>query len=291
MGEKKLFVFGLGYTAVRLATAVKAEGWSVAGTTRTPERAEILAAAGFDVHLFAPGHPLDDPAKAFDGVTHALFTIPPDSRGDPVLAAYGEALAKVPTIEWAGYLSSTAVYGDTGGEWVGEASWLKPGSDRARHRVVAEKGWLDLRRQAFFPVHVFRLPGIYGPGRSAIDDLRAGRAKRIDKPGQVFSRIHADDIVQTLRASMAKPNPGGIYNVADDRPAPAHEVVAFAAQLLGMEPPPLIPFDQAELSPMAASFYAECRRVKNDRIKNRLGVTLLYPDYQAGLAAQRAAEA
>lgn len=291
MVDKRLFVFGLGYTAVRFANALKAEGWSVAGTTRSPERCEALAAAGFDVHLFGPGHPLVDEVAALAGATHVLFTIPPDSKGDPVFTRYGEALAASRSIEWAGYLSATSVYGDTGGEWVGEAAWLKPGSDRARYRVAAEKGWLDLRRQAFFPVHVFRLPGIYGPGRSAIDDLRAGRAKRIDKPGQVFSRIHVDDIGQTLRASMDKPNPGGIYNVADDLPAPAHEVVAYAAELLGVEPPPLVPFAEADLSPMGASFYAECRRVKNERIKTRLGVSLLYPDYRAGLAAQLAAEA
>jgi nucleoside-diphosphate-sugar epimerase len=290
MSGQRLFVFGLGYAARALATALKAEGWSVAGTARTAEGCAALDEAGFEAHRFADDHPLDNADAALAEATHVLLSIPPGPRGDPVLARYGELLTRLRPLEWVGYLSSTAVYGDTGGEWVSEASWLKPGSDRARRRVEAERGWLDLRRQQFLPVHVFRLPGIYGPGRSAIDDLRAGTAKRIDKPGQVFSRIHVDDIAGTLRASMARRNPGGIYNVADDLPAPAHEVVAHAAGLLGIAPPPLVPVAGAGLSEMGASFYAECRRVRNDRIKTKLGVVLKHPDYTSGLAAQLAAE-
>jgi nucleoside-diphosphate-sugar epimerase len=193
-------------------------------------------------------------------------------------------------LDWAGYLSTTGVYGDTKGEWVSEAAWLKPTGDRQKRRVEAERGWLGIYRQYGVPMHLFRLAGIYGPGRSALDSVRAGDAKRVDKPGQVFCRVHVDDIAATLRASMAKPTLGAVYNVADDLPTPSHEVVEHACRLLGVEPPPLIPFDQAELSPMAASFYTDCRRVKNDRIKRQLGVTLAYPDYRAGLDAQFAAE-
>lgn len=290
MTAPRLFVFGLGYSAGVLVEALRAEGWRVAGTTRSPDKRDALAGRGIEAFLFDAGRPLDDPGAALADTTHLLLSVPPGERGDPVLTHHAAAIAGLRTLDWAGYLSTTGVYGDTKGEWVGEAAFLKPGNDRARRRVAAERGWLDLYRQYGVPMHVFRLPGIYGPGRSAIDSLRDGTARRIDKPGQVFSRIHVDDIAGTLRASMARPNPGGIYNVADDLPAPAHEVVAHAAALLGVEPPPLVPIDQADLSPMAASFYAENRRVKNDRIKTRLGVVLKHPDYRAGLEAQLAAE-
>lgn len=289
MSERRLFVFGLGYTAQRLADRLRREGgWRIAGTTRDPVLAETLRSHGIDAMVFDRNTPLADPAAALAGATHILLSIPPDERGDPALACHGEAVARLRGVEWAGYLSTTGVYGDTGGEWVSEASWLRPGEARHRQRVQAERGWLDLYRQHGLPLHVFRLAGIYGPGRSAIDNLLAGTAKRIDKPGHVFCRIHVDDIVETLLASMARPNPGGIYNVADDEPAPQHEVVAFAAQLLGREPPPLIPLAEAKLSEMAASFYADCRRVKNARIKDKLGVRLHHPDYRSGLSAQAA---
>lgn len=290
MSRYRLFVFGLGYTGARFARRMKAQGWSVAGTTRSPERAAALRAEGIDAMPFERGEPLADAAAILSDVTHLLLSVPPDQRGDPVLAEHGAVLAECRDLAWAGYLSTTGVYGDTGGEWVTEASWLRPGGERQRRRVTAEKGWLDSYRQRGVPLHVFRLSGIYGPGRSAIDQLRAGTAKRVDKPGHVFCRIHVDDVGETLLASMAKPNPGGVYNVADDLPAPQQEVVAYASELLGVEPPPLVPFAEAELSEMAASFYADCRRVANKRIKERLGVTLRYPDYRVGLAAQLAAE-
>jgi nucleoside-diphosphate-sugar epimerase len=184
-----------------------------------------------------------------------------------------------------GYLSTTGVYGDRGGDWVDEESALDPVNERSRLRVEAEAAWL----QRDLPVHVFRLAGIYGPGRSAFDRLRAGRAQRIVKPGQVFSRIHVADIARVLAASMAAPEPGRVYNVADDEPAPPQDVIEHAAQLLGVEVPPAVPFESADLSPMARSFYRESKRVANDRIKRELGVKLLYPDYRAGLAAVLAA--
>ncbi len=291
MPTPRLFVFGLGYSAMALAHALLAAGWRVAGTTRTPERKAELERSGIETFLFDRGRPLDDARAALDGTTHLLVSVPPDERGDPVLAHHAGDVAGLMGLDWAGYLSTTGVYGDTGGEWVSEASWLKPTGDRQRRRVEAERGWLDQHRRHGVPMHVFRLAGIYGPGRSAIDSLRAGTAKRIDKPGHVFCRIHVDDVAAVLRASMERPNLGGIYNVADDLPAPQHEVVEHAARLLGVEPPPLTPFAEAALSPMAASFYADCRRVRNDRIRNRLGVALRYPDYRAGLSGVLAAEA
>ncbi len=290
MTTPRLFIFGLGYTAGVLARDRLAQGWRVAGTCRSPDKRAALEAQGIEAFVFDRAHPLADPAAALAGTTHLLLSVPPDDRGDPVLACHGGDIAGLMSVDWAGYLSTTGVYGNTNGEWVSEAAWLKPGNDRQRRRVEAERGWLDLYRQRGLPLHVFRLPAIYGPGRSALDHVRAGTARRIDKPGQVFARVHVEDIAGTLLASMARPSPGSIYNVADDAPTPSPEVIEYACSLLGVEPPPLVPFDQAELSPMSASFWSESRRVKNDRIKTRLGVVLRYPDYRAGLDAQAAAE-
>jgi nucleoside-diphosphate-sugar epimerase len=184
-----------------------------------------------------------------------------------------------------GYLSTTGVYGDRDGGWVDESSALKPTGERGRRRLAAEAAWLELHRRARLPVHIFRLAGIYGPGRSALDAVRAGRAQRIDKPGQVFSRIHVADIVQVLRASMARPDPGAIYNLCDDDPAPPEAVIAFACELLGVPKSPLVPFAEARLSEMARSFYADNKRVSNRRIKEQLGVRLAYPSYKDGLRA------
>jgi nucleoside-diphosphate-sugar epimerase len=289
MTDPRLFVFGPGYSARVFADALRADGWRIAATCRSEERKAELEAQGIEAFLFDRGRPLADAKAALAGTTHLLVSIPPDAKGDPVLDQHARDLADLRTLDWAGYLSTTGVYGDTGGEWVSEAAWLKPTGERQKRRVEAERGWLNLYRQYGVPTHLFRLAGIYGPGRSAIDSVRDGTARRVDKPGQVFCRIHVDDIARTLRASMARPTLGAVYNVADDLPSPSHEVVEYACRLLGVAPPPLIPFDQAEMSPMAASFYADCRRVKNDRIKRQLGVTLAYPDYRTGLEAQLAA--
>ncbi|MFP5515769.1 MAG: SDR family oxidoreductase [Alphaproteobacteria bacterium] len=289
MTDPRLFVFGPGYSARVFADALRADGWRVAATCRSEEKKAELEARGIEAFLFDRGRPLADAKAALAGTTHLLVSIPPDAKGDPVLDQHARDLADLRTLDWAGYLSTTGVYGDTGGEWVSEAAWLKPTGERQKRRVEAERGWLNLYRQYGVPMHLFRLAGIYGPGRSAIDSVRDGTARRVDKPGQVFCRIHVDDIARTLRASMARPTLGAVYNVADDLPSPSHEVVEYACRLLGVAPPPLIPFDQAEMSPMAASFYADCRRVKNDRIKRQLGVTLAYPDYRTGLEAQLAA--
>ena len=277
-----LFCFGLGYTAQALGRVLAAAGWRVAGTSRSAAGAAELERDGWTAVAFSRDHTLA-PA-CFAGATHILVSVPPDEAGDPVLQAMGEVIADQRPA-WLGYLSTTGVYGDRGGGWVDESADLLPVGARGRRRVAAESAWRDLMRRRNTPVHLFRLAGIYGPGRSALDQLRAGTAKRIDKPGQLFSRIHVEDIVATLRASIAKPNPGAAYNVGDDEPAPPQEVVAHAAALLGLPAPPLEPFDPARLSPMAASFYAESKRVANRRIKQELGVRLAFPTYREGLAA------
>ncbi len=293
MGQPRLFCFGLGYTARVLAAALMGEGWTVAGTCRDEAARADLAADGIDAFLFDRDRPLDDAGAALGGATHLLSSVPPDAEGDPVLARHAGAIAAMDGLAWAGYLSSTGVYGDTGGAAVDESAAVNPTSERGRRRAEAEGGWLELRRAAGVPVHVFRLSGIYGPGRSALDAVRAGQARRIDKPGHLFARIHVDDIAAVLRASMARPDPGAVYNVCDDEPAAAADVVAFACELLGVDAPPLVPFHQAakEMSPMALSFWRDNRRVDNSRIKGELGVRLKFPDYRAGLRAVLAAQA
>jgi nucleoside-diphosphate-sugar epimerase len=278
-----LFCFGLGYTAERLARRLAARGWTVRGTVREPAARPDLAAAGFALLPFDRERPV--PADALAGVTEVLHSIPPDEAGDPVLDRHRDDLRAVPTLRWLGWLGTTAVYGDRQGAWVDEDDAIAPDSPRAARRAAAERGWLE----SGLPAHVFRLAGIYGPGRSALDELRAGTARRIVKAGQVFSRIHVDDIVAVLEASIARPSPGRVYNVCDDEPAPPQDVVAFAAALLGVAPPPEQPFATADLSPMARSFYAASRRVRNARIKAELGVHLAYPSYREGLQALLAA--
>ena len=279
----KLFCFGLGYSALALAETLLAEGWGVAGTCRAAEKQADFARRGVEALLFESDRPLVE--SAFEGVTHVLQSIPPGAEGDPVLAMHGAMLARRRQIRWFGYLSTTGVYGDRGGDWVEEHDDLQPTGERGRRRVAAEVGWSRLLYAEGLPLHVFRLAGIYGPGRSALDSLRAGTAKRVIKPGQVFSRIHVADIVQVLRTSMARPNAGAVYNVCDDDPAPPWEVVEYAAELLGIPAPPAVPFEQAELSDMARSFYDDSKRVRNDRIKRELGVQLMYPSYREGLRA------
>jgi nucleoside-diphosphate-sugar epimerase len=275
-----LFCFGFGYTARKLARRLASEGWTVRGTCRTEESA---SEAGFPAEVFDRDHPL--PRQALHGVTHLLVSVPPNAAGDPVLAVHGEDIAGIGGLRWLGYLSTTGVYGDRGGSWVDETAEVSPSGERGRRRVAAEAGWLELWNRHRVPVHIFRLAGIYGPGRSTFDALRAGTAKRIDKPAQVFSRIHVDDLAYVLAASMNQPRPGAVYNVCDDQPAAPEAVVAHAAALLGVPAPPLVPFEAAGLSPMARSFYDDNKRVSNRLIKSELGVTLRYPDYRAGLAA------
>ena len=276
MTRPSFLMLGHGYSAAALAARLP--GWRVQGTTRIPggdARKDVEALNWADAAAVD---------AAIAGAEGILVSIPPADGGDPALRRYGPALAGSKA-GWVGYLSTTAVYGDRQGGWVDETGELAPVSERGRWRVAAEAAWLA----SGLPVHVFRLAGIYGPGRSALDKLREGRAHRVVKPGQVFSRIHVDDIAGVLLASMARPDPGRAYNVADDEPAPPQDVIAHAARLLGLPVPPEVPFAEAELSPMARSFYGESKRVANRRIKEELGVKLAWPDYRAGLAAILAA--
>ncbi len=283
-----LLSLGHGYSARALARSL-GPGWRVIGTTRSPDKAAALRNEGVEPRVW-PGTDLaDDIAEA----THILASAGPDEAGDPFLPLLGGALARARPA-WVGYLSTTGVYGDQGGDWVDEDSPLAPGTERGRRRALAEEQWRTVSEDGGWPLALFRLAGIYGPGRGPFQRIRSGEARRIVKPGQVFSRIHVDDIAQVVAAAMARPEaaaPGGTaFNVCDDDPAPPQDVLEEAARLLGLPPPPEIPYKAADLSPMARSFYAESKRVRNDRIKKRLGVRLLYPTYRDGLAALLAAE-
>ncbi|MCR9219536.1 MAG: SDR family oxidoreductase [Alphaproteobacteria bacterium] len=304
----RLFIFGYGFSAAAFAARMIARGIPVAATCRSAEKAERLRAAGIEPHLFdgtaAPsadrgaadrgaadreaaerGAALD---AALAAATMLLSSVPPDGEGDPVLRGAEPAIRAGAPYRWIGYLSTTGVYGDRDGGWVDETSALEPTGPRGARRVEAERAWAALSECG--PVMRFRLAGIYGPGRSALDTVRQGRARRIVKPGQVFSRIHVEDIAAALEASTDRPDPGAAYNLCDDEAAPPQEVIAHACDLLGVAPPPEIPFEAAELSDMARSFYRDNKRVRNDRIKRELGVRLAYPTYREGLAAQLAAE-
>ncbi len=284
--QRRLFCFGLGFSALALARGLLAAGWTVAGTTRSAEKAAALREEGIEVFAFDRERPL--PQSALASTTHLLVSIAPDELGDPVLDCHGDDLASL-EIQWVGYLSTTGVYGNRDGGWVDEDSALRPTAKRSERRAAAEAAWLEAWRHQGLPVHLFRLAGIYGPGRSMLDTVRAGKAKRIDRPGQVFSRIHVDDIAAVLRASMKRPRPGGVYNVCDDDPASPAEVTAYACGLLGVEPPPLQPLEAAGLSPMGLSFWSDNKRVSNRRLHEELAVTLTYPSYKAGLDALLAA--
>lgn len=290
MSQKRLFCFGYGYTGDFLGQALKAHGWEVAGTTRDNDKRRLLKSHGIRPYLFDFEQPLEDPILFLRNTTHLLISTPPDDEGDPAFIMHAEDVLKIPTIEWVGYLSSTSVYGDREGGWVDENSEIRPSTKRGSRRAKAENQWLSLFHNAGLPVHNFRLAGIYGPGRSALDSVRAGIARRINKPGHAFSRIHIDDIVQTLLASMARSDPGASYNLADDLAAPSHEVIRVACEMLGIEPPPLLPYDEADMAPIARSFYGDNKRIRNERIKQELGVRLRYPTYVEGLKGCLAAE-
>ena len=284
--QKHLFCFGYGYSCDYLGhlLAGSGEDWRIAGTTRDEDKFAQMSERGIAPFMFDYDQPLSDPAGALERVTHLLVSTPPDDEGDPAFLLHAQDILRVcKNLEWVGYLSTTGVYGNTDGEWIDESAPLQATSRRGIKRAKAEEQWLSLHRSSGLPVHILRLSGIYGPGRSALDSVRAGIARRIDKPGQVFGRIHVEDIAQAIKASMDHPMPGAIYNVIDNEPAPSHEVIAHACQLLGFAEPPLIPIEEADLSPMAQSFYDDNRRVKNEKLKNELGVALKYPTYREGL--------
>lgn len=271
---KRFFLFGLGFSGRVIARRLTEAGWAVTGTTRSGEALDL---PGVTILPFDRSHPL--PPGALDGFDAVLSSVPPDADGDPVLDGLEESLAAARPA-WIGYLSTTGVYGDHGGALVDEDTPPAPDLERSRRRLAAETRWRDLG------AHAFRLAGIYGPGRSAVDTVRQGKARRVVKPGQVFSRIHVDDIAAAISASLERPNPGRIYNLCDDDPAPPQDVIAHACALLGVEPPPEMPWEEAKasLSPMALSFYADNKRVDNTRMKLELGLRLKYPSHREGLA-------
>jgi nucleoside-diphosphate-sugar epimerase len=279
-----LLSFGHGFSADALARILLPQGWRIIGTTRSEDKAARLHQAGIEPRIW-PGANM---RPALDAATHLLISAAPDENGDPVLAQLqAEIAARAGQFTWVGYLSTTGVYGDHAGDWVDETTALTPATKRGIARVQAEAAWAAIPD---LPLHIFRLAGIYGPGRGPFAKVRDGSARRIIKPGQVFSRTHVADIAQVLAASIARPNPGAIYNVCDDDPAPPEDVIGYAAELLGLPLPPAQDFATAEMTPMARSFYAESKKVRNDRIKDELGVRLIYPDYRRGLQALLAQE-
>lgn len=281
--DKHIFFFGFGYVASFLATKLSYLGCKISGTTTNPEKKAHLEAQGYNMYLFDHHHMIPDPLAVMDDVTHILFSIPPNEEGDIAFEMHGLDIARLNNLEWAGYLSAATVYGNHGGEWVSEDTPPAPSSRRGTLRMNAEEDWYSLNLSDDLPLHIFRLAGIYGPGRSAIDTVKSGVARRLDKPGHVFNRIHVEDIVQVLISSMMHPNPVSIYNLADDMPTPSHEIIQFACNLLGVDSPPLQSFDQTEVAPIMRSFYKDNKRMRNDKIKEELKVELLYPDYKKGL--------
>lgn len=276
---KTLLSFGHGYSAQEIAKTLVAGGWRVIGTTRSAEKAEALRATGVEPMIW-PGTDLNDAIKAAD---HMLFSAGPDGDGDPVFNAWGQQIAaRAKALNWVGYLSTTGVYGNFDGDWVDETTPLNPTTRRGQLRKAAEEAWQSIPN---LPLHIFRLAGIYGPGRGPFSKVRNGTARRVIKDGQVFSRTHVEDIAQVVLASIKHPNAGAAYNVCDDDPAPPQDVIAHAAELLEMPVPSAIAYEDAEFTPMARSFYAENKKVRNNRIKDELGVTLKYPTYREGLAA------
>jgi len=284
----KLLVFGYGYSAHAIAERLRVAGHEIAATVQTEAKADQLSRSGIRARLFSDEHRDDAITEEIAASDAILVSIPPDQRGDRVLAAFGELIAAAPQLGWIGYLSTVGVYGDHAGNWVDETTPVVPREGRSRLRVEAERAWLDFGAVHGKATHLFRLAGIYGPGRNPLAQLAAGTARRIVKPGQVFNRIHVADIAAVIEASLMRPRAGAIYNVSDDEPAPPQDVVSFAAQLCGVAPPPEIPFAAADLTPMGRSFYDKNNRVRSGLIRSELGVVLRYPNYREGLTALRA---
>lgn len=276
----RFFLFGAGYSA-RAFAGQRPENTDISGTTRSPDRFDLLRRSGIEPHLFDGSALGAKVRQALGDVTHVVVSAAPGEAGDPVLRAAGDVLMAMPRLEWVAYLSTVGVYGDHGGEWVDESSACHPVSVRSKSRLAAEQAWSALGERRDVPVAILRLAGIYGPGRNTFVNLEKGTAKRLIKPGQVFNRIHVEDIAGALWHLTAARS-GGIFNVTDDEPAPPQDVVAYAAGLMGVEPPPETPFETAELSPMTRSFYGENKRVSNKKLRNS-GYALRYPDYRASI--------
>ena len=278
-----LFCFGLGFSGKALSLSLLKEGWKVSGTTRDPKKLEVLSQEGFDVYFFPDEECLIE--EQLFSATHILVTIPPKVEGDIVFNRYQDILIQARNLQWLGYVSSTGVYGDHKGKWVDETSELMVVDERNKLRLMAENQWRELDRKGKIGVHIFRPAGIYGPGRNVLETVKSGGARRIEKKGQVNGRVHVEDLISVLKASMHKPNPGSIYNVCDDEPASSKEVLEFACSLLKVDPPPLVHFDQVELSDMARKFYLDNKKVRNQKIKMELGVKLRYPNYREGISS------
>ncbi|HEY9013260.1 MAG TPA: SDR family oxidoreductase [Devosia sp.] len=282
-----VFFFGMGYSSLASARAIHQTIDSdipIAGTTRTEERAEDLADTAYRIHVFdgeSQGTTLDEDLSR---ATHVILSIPPDEHGDPVLSHHRASLDAARDLQWIGYYSTVGVYGNFDGAWIDESADTNPINLRSRHRVEVEQHWRDYAAGRGVPLLILRLAGIYGPGRSAFDKLRDGTARRIVKPGQVFNRIHVEDIGR-VTALAARRKLAGTFNLADDEPAPPQDLVTYAAQRLGVPPPPEIPFETAQMTEMARSFYSDNKRVSNKAIKEALGIELLYPSYRHGLDA------
>ena len=285
----KLFIFGLGYSAAFFAQRFLARGDQVTGTARSDAKAMTMADAGLTARVFGPESRNDDIESDISACDALLVSVPPDANGDPVLRTYAKQIAVAKNLRWIGYLSTIGVYGDHAGGWVDEQTPTNPANERSSRRVAAEQEWLAIGAKGNVSVQIFRLAGIYGPGRNQLVQIVQGTARRVIKPGQVFNRIHVEDIARVLYASLARPRDGAIYNVTDDAPAPPQDVVTFAAQLCGRAPPPQVRLEDAALTDMGRSFYDENKRVRNRLIHDELGVTLLYPTYREGLAALKAA--
>ena len=282
-----VFFFGMGYSSLATARAIHKNvdpDIPIAGTTRTTDTAERLADTAYRIHVFdglSPGTTLSEDLLS---ATHVVLSIPPDEHGDPAFQFHRETIEAAPNLEWLGYFSTVGVYGDFGGAWVDEAASTRPVNARSQVRVDVENRWREFADDRGVPLLILRLAGIYGPGRSAFDKLRDGTARRIVKPGQVFNRIHVDDIGRVTQLAAAR-RLGGTYNLGDDEPAPPQDLVTYAAKLVGVPPPPDVPFAEAEMTTMARSFYADNKRVSNKAIKAALGIDLLYPSYREGLDA------
>ena len=278
-----LFVFGLGYSAGAAARAMQGKANWIGGTTRTVEKVAALTADDLHPFIFDGASAGEGVAQAVHDATHLIVSISP-GESDPVLAHHHAAVLASPNLRWIGYLSTVGVYGNYGGAWVTERTTPHPASERTKQRVTAEKAWAKLAAQRETPLATFRIAGIYGPGRNAFVKLVEGRAHNVAKPGQVFNRIHVADLAATLVAAIER-NASGVFNVADDEPTPSQDVVAYAADLMGVAPPPEVSFAEADLSPLARTFYADNKRVANQRIKQELNVSLRYPNYREGLGA------
>lgn len=282
MNDRKLLIMGYGFSSQAIAQAAEKEFVQIAGTTRSAEKFDKLEADGVQPVVFTVDGDMAGVTAFLEQATHLLVSIGPGEDGDPVLNALGNAITDAPHLRWIGYLSTVGVYGDHNGAWVDEDTPPKPVSKRSIQRVAAETAWQELADKRSIPLAVFRLSGIYGPGRNAFMNMEKGTARRLVKPGQVFNRIHREDIGQAVALAM-KGNIGGIFNITDDEPSPPQDVVTYAHELAGRTPPPETDFETAELTPMARSFYGENKRVSNARSRQVLGMTYRWPNYRTSL--------